>query len=367
MLKNNLIIFKRIRYPEIKKINWKLLIFRLSLAIFLFAAFLVLDLVFIPPSKKKFPSNKIIPIESGFTLDQVKSQLKENKIIKSSFTFELTMRFLQGDKSIKAGNYLFDKPYSGFEIAKKIIEGDFGIEYSKILIKEGDEIESIALQFEKEGLIKKEDLYKYTGCCAGEIIANKKLDYFKFESLEINPFQNMLEGYFFPDTYFFPKNTNTEEIIKVVLNNFNEKIKNDEQLKLNIKKTGRGFYEILIMASILEKEAIHYEDKRMIADILWRRIQKKMPLQVDASLQYITGRNTFDLTKTDLMVKSPYNTYRYPGLPITPIANPGINSIRAAADPSPNKFWYYLSDKYNILYYSETYEQHLEYADRYLR
>ena len=112
------------------------------------------------------------------------------------------------------------------------------------------------------------------------------------------------------------------------------------------------------MASILEKEAYLTEDKKIIADILWRRLKEEMPLQVDAALQYITDRNTFELTKDDLKIDSPYNTYRYKGLPPTPISNPGLDSIKAAIFVEPNSYWYYLSDKNGKLYYSETFKEH---------
>lgn len=344
----------------------KLLIsLKYPLIFFLFGVFFLADLMFIPPSKYQFPANKIIKISEGLNLKEIEKYLKENKVIKSSFIFDVAIRLLHGEKEIKAGDYLFDKPYSGFEIAKKIITGDYGIEYKKILIKEGMTLEEIGDLLEKEELVKKEDFFKFTGCCARNIIAAGKIDFEEFYNLDINPFNNMLEGYFFPDTYFFPKNAEPGEIVKLVLKNFNKKI--TEDLKEEMLKSGRGFYDILIMASILEKEAITYEDKQMVADILWRRLDKNMALQVDASLGYTTGRNTFELLKNDLRENSPYNTYKYKGLPLTPISNPGMKSIRAAVFPKSNPFWFYMSDESNTIYYSEDYTEHKDNVAQYLR
>ena len=171
-----------------------------------------------------------------------------------------------------------------------------------------------------------------------------------------------LEGFLFPDTYFFPKNISAEEAVKIILQNFNKKTDSV------FRKTAadKEVYDILIMASILEKEARTAEDKKIIADILWRRLKEGRPLQVDASLQYITGRNTFELTKKDLKMDSPYNTYRYKNLPPAPISNPGIDSIEAAFEPEANPFWYYLSDKDGIIHYSKTFEEHKSKKEKYL-
>lgn len=335
------------------------------LILLIFWGLFIADLIFIPPSKYKFPTNKVIKIGEGLNLKEIENYLKENKVIKSSFVFDMTIRLLRGEKEIKAGEYLFDKPYSGFEIAKKIITGDYGIEYKKILIKEGMTIDEIGNLLEKEELVKKDDFLKFTGCCARNITAMERIDFTEYYNLNINPFNNMLEGYFFPDTYFFPKNADPGEIIKLVLKNFNKKITDD--LKEEILTSGRGFYDILIMASILEKEAITYYDKQMVADILWKRLDKNMALQVDASLQYTTGKNTFELSKKDLKENSPYNTYKYKGLPITPISNPGIQSIRAAIFPKSNPYWFYMSDEFNIIHYSEDYDEHKSNVAQYLR
>lgn len=325
-----------------------------------FCAFLFYDLIFIPPASFRFPSNKIINIQGGETLNEIKSALKESGVIKSSFAFDLTVRFLSGEKEVKAGKYLFDKPYSIFEIAKKLIYGDYGVEYKKILITEGDTIYDVADKFEKAGIFKKSDIFEYAGCCGGKVLPSKKMK--EDEAFFGNPV--IFEGYFFPDTYFFAKNLSPEEALKIIFNNFSKKT---GELKNEIEMSGKDFYEILITSSILEKEAKFAEDKKMVADILFRRIAKDMPLQVDASLDYILNKNTFELTKEDLKIDSPYNTYKYKGLPIAPISNPGLVSLRAAARPTPNDYWYYLSDKDGNLHYAKDYEEHKRNIYKYLK
>lgn len=354
---------KRLKYAL--KLDFLHITIKIFIVIFLFSVFLVFDLAFLPPFKHKIQLQKIIVIKEGLNLKEIGNILKENKIIKSPFLFNLTVKFMDGEKTVKAGEYLFDKPYSDFEVAKKIVDGEYGIEKKKILIKEGGTLEEIGALLEKEGLFKKEELYLYTGCCAGKIFPQNKIESAEFNAYDILTLNNNLEGFFFPDTYYFPINITAQNAVKMVLKNFDNKV--FLPFKEEIEESGRDFYEILIVASILEKEAITYEDKRMVADVIWRRLEKRMPLQVDASLQYAFNKNTFQLTKADLRVDSPYNTYRHKNLPITPISNPGLESIKAAINPIPNPYWFYMSDKYNIIYYSETYNDHEEKVTMYLR
>jgi UPF0755 protein len=125
-----------------------------------------------------------------------------------------------------------------------------------------------------------------------------------------------------------------------------------------IGRQKRSLYEVLTIASMLEEEARTYEDRRMIAGIIQNRIKANIPLQIDATLMYVTGRGTHLLTEEDLNLDSPYNTYEYKGLPLGPISSPGIEAIRAALDPAKSNYLYYLSDKNGKIYYSKTFEEH---------
>ena len=133
-----------------------------------------------------------------------------------------------------------------------------------------------------------------------------------------------------------------------------------------LKKSGKTLREVVIMASLLEKEAAKTEDRRMVAGILWKRISIGMPLQVDAVFPYIIGKNTFDLTRADLKVDSPYNTYKYKGLPVGPIANPGLDSMVAAMTPVKSNYIFYLTDMQSKFHFSVTYAQHLANQKKYL-
>lgn len=310
-----------------------------------------------------FPAGKIVKIEKGLGLNEIAAALEKEGAVRFSFAFKIAVIILGDWKTIKAGDYLFDRPYFAFDIAKKVATGDYGAAYTRILIKEGDTLEDIGQIFEKEALLKKEELFAVTGCCAGKILPKSKNDLSFFFQPPIPSFNpQILEGFLFPDTYFFAKYISAEDAVKTILENFNQKF-NKALSNLDV---GHQNYEILIMASILEKEAVTEKDKRIVSDILRRRLAEKMPLQVDATLQYISGRNTFELTKDDLLGDSAYNTYKYEGLPPTPISNPGIESINAAVSPLQNDYWYYLSDKKGEIHYSKTFKEHKLKKSKYL-
>jgi UPF0755 protein len=167
----------------------------------------------------------------------------------------------------------------------------------------------------------------------------------------------------FPDTYFFRPGQSTEAILSVFENNFSVKLLKAQKA---IAASGHSLDEILTMASILEKEASKTQDRQKIAGVLWHRIDVGMPLQVDSVFPYILGKNTFQLTLEDLKYDSPYNTYKYKGLPPGPINNPGLDSIIAAATPEKSKYVFFLSDRQGNFHYSVTYTGHLANKRKYL-
>lgn len=163
------------------------------------------------------------------------------------------------------------------------------------------------------------------------------------------------EGYLFPDTYFFSKIDGPADMIKVMRDNFDSRIKEVED---DIKATGKTMNEIITMASIIDREVRTKKDRHLVSGILWKRIASNMPLQVDATFEYYLGKTTFDLTKADLKSESPYNTYVNKGLPPTPIGNPGWDAIMAAIFPEESDYWFYLSDHDGNIHYAKTFEEH---------
>ncbi len=305
-------------------------IFKISFSLLGFFFLVFLFLISAPPS---FPINKIINIERGATLKQIAENFQQQNIIRHPTLFDFLVRFTGHEKDIKAGKYMFAKPLSLVGLMQRLINASYGIPTVKITIPEGSTIADINRIFSGAG----------------------------FENFAIK--SKELEGYLFPDTYFFLIDAAPEEAVAKMTENLKNKTADLEEV---IVKSKRNFHQILIMASLLEKEAAKSEDRKIISGILWKRFDGKMPLQVDAVFIYAIGKNTYELTTDDLKIKSPYNTYLYNGLPPTPIDNPGLDAIRAAVFPEKSPYWYYLSDKEGNIYYSKTFEEHVAKKQKYL-
>lgn len=165
-----------------------------------------------------------------------------------------------------------------------------------------------------------------------------------------------LEGYLFPDTYIFNKNYPLESLVNMMLDNFEKKIK--PEMQQEIKRQGKSLPEIIIVASLVEAEAREKEDRRMVADIIWRRFFNAMPLQLDSTVNYVTGNNKAAISLKEQDIQSPFNTYRNKGLPIGPINNPGLESIEATIYPLANNYWYFLSGTDGKMHYAKNLEEH---------
>ncbi|GAH38365.1 unnamed protein product, partial [marine sediment metagenome] len=156
------------------------------------------------------------------------------------------------------------------------------------------------------------------------------------------PVGKPLEGYLFPDTYRFPSDATAEYVLHAILENFRTKVY--EPHMQEIEQSPYTLYEIVTLASILERETKHSEDRPVVADVLLKRLDNGWALQTDATTLYYFGDWTHDITAADLEIDSPYNTRKYTGITPTPIANPGEETVRAVLFPQSNEYWYYISD-----------------------
>ena len=276
-----------------------------------------------------FPIEELVSIPEGSTAVSLSVELQSEHVVRSARALELLIRVLGRDSSIRAGDYIFDEPKDVFAVAHAITTGQYGLEPSRIRIPEGATIVEMAKIFSP----------RLKRVSNGDFLAKAK------------PY----EGYLFPDTYFFLPNANADTVISAMRQNFDAHV---EKIAGDIASYGKPLSDIVVMASILEKEARTMQDRRVIAGVLWRRLKIKMPLQVDATFLYIMGKNTFQLSTDDLKTDSPYNTYRYGGLPPGPINSPSIEALEAAATPIDKGYLYYLADKHGTTYYSKTYEEH---------
>ena len=287
-----------------------------------------------PP--KNFPSGEVVTILPGQSLQSITNYLYENHVVKSQFVFRTIVILLGGEKRVIAGDYLLDSPVGPFALAYRLVGGRFHLDTLKITIPEGWNVFQIA-DYLKDNLVA--------------------FDKEKFLSLSTGK-----EGYLFPDTYFISKAARPEAIIEVMSGTFDQKLTTIP----GIGTTTEKIEDIVTMASILELEARTTESRRIISGILWKRLSLGMPLQVDATFIYINGKNTYELTSNDLKIDSPYNTYKYKGLPRGPVGNPGIDAIFSAVNPITTKYFYYLSSKSGNMYYAKTFEEHKKNKELYL-
>jgi UPF0755 protein len=292
--------------------------------------------VIAPPND--FPVGVLIAVPEGASAGEVAQLLEDQSVVRQKESIQAAVILLGRDRGVRAGDYLFKQPKDVFSIARAITTGAYGLEPVRFRVPEGATTHEMA------------KLY------------SSQLQ--RFDSEKFLEKAQPLEGYLFPDTYFFLPNTNEDVVIDAMRKNFDSHI---ETLVGDITKSGRPLNDIVIMASILEKEARIYEDRQKIAGVLWRRLKIDMALQVDAAFLYSLGRTTFDLTKADLADKSdPYNTYANKGLPPGAIGSPSLASLRAAANPIDGGFLFYLADGNNVTHYSKTYEEHLRKKALYL-
>ncbi|MFA5109059.1 MAG: endolytic transglycosylase MltG [Patescibacteria group bacterium] len=194
----------------------------------------------------------------------------------------------------------------------------------------------------------------------------------RFSFLVDKPKYYGLEGYLFPDTYRIYADSTAEEVVEKMLDNFDKKL--TPAMRADIKKQGKTIYQIITMASIIEKEApIDYQktdnrDARIISGIFWNRLKIGQALQSDATLSYILNDNQPQHSGKDLVIDSPYNTYKYRGLPPGPICNPGILAIKAAIYPLATDYYYFLTPKgKDEVIYAHTNEEHNKNKNQYLR
>lgn len=303
-----------------------------------------------------FSGQKEFVIQKGETVGQIGGHLFAEDIITSPTFFKLYLMLHGQEGSLQAGTYILT-PMSIKELSQILIQGKVDNEIA-IQLTEGQTLNDLAdILLNKKIITDKKELLDLA-----------KINNFKNKYSFLNDINNnSLEGFLFPDTYQIYKDSSAEDVLKKMLDNFNDKL--TSALQTEIKAQGKNLYDILKMASILEREVQTEADMKVVAGILWKRTNSNMALQVDSSLKYIIGaNNSASLTLNELAIDSLYNTYKYQGLPPTPIGNPGTNAIRAAIYPEKSDYWYYLSAKNSgETIFAKTYDEHKQNIQKYLK
>lgn len=306
------------------------------------ASFFVFSLVLFfthyasPP--KDFPEDSTVIIESGMSVADIVETFEQQRYVRSSSLLLSYLRFFYDTDNIKAGVYYFSEPLTTREVAYNIAEIGPNDPLISVTFPEGSTVKQIAE------------------------IAEKKLP--NFETETFLSFANDYEGYLFPETYFVPENFTAEQLFDLLVEASETELKT---LQPAIEEHPLSEIEIITLASIIEREANSAESMQTVSSVLQNRLAINMPLQADASIEYVLDKPLSELLPEDLKIDSPYNTYLNKGLPPTPIGNPGLTAIKAVLEPADTDYFYYITGNDGEFYFAETFDEHNRNIARYLR
>lgn len=302
--------------------------------------------------------NVVVVIQNGDGVDNVAMQLKSLGLIKSKLAFKTYLFINNKISKIQPGEYQFNQ-VNVQKIASKITQPPEYKQEIVLTFLEGWNSDEMGAYLQEKGLSFEQDFLKLAETRdTRNIIPDKDYAFFLDKPLNIG-----LEGYLFPDTYRVFEDVTPEEIVEKMLDNFDEKF--NEELREKAAEKDLKISEVITLASIVEKEARTKEDKKVVAGIFLNRIVINQRLESDATVNYITGKQTTRPSYKDLEADSLYNTYKYSGLPPGPICNPGMDSIEAVIYPEDSDYLYFLNTPSGNIIYNKTYEDHLETKNEY--
>ncbi|MBI4135367.1 endolytic transglycosylase MltG [Candidatus Uhrbacteria bacterium] len=329
-----------------------------KLAVTIGLAYFIYTLLFTIPEVE---SPKTIEIPKGVGVSEIGQRLKDADLIRSKFGFETLVWLKRAGSKLQAGEYTFSDVDSLADIVRVLTQGLGALNEKQFTIPEGWSMREIAAHLNERNVVSGKDFLEIVE--AG--IKNEELRMKNFVFLSDVPAGVGVEGYLFPDTYRVFKDAQTQDIVQKMLENFDAKL--TSEMRAAIGAQGKTVFDIVRMASIVEREVPHEEDRPVIAGILWKRLDAGMALQVDSTLNYATGGKNAALTAQELAIDSPYNTYKYRGLPPAPIGNPGLSALRAAIYPQHSAYWYFLSGTDGKTHFAKDLDEHNENKARYLK
>lgn len=306
---------------------------------FIFSLIFLIAILFITaiyfPLEENSATQKVVNIPSGTNAKEIVNVLEKNEIIrKNNYTFRILIKIMKLEDQLKYGEYDLSSSMSMLQILDKLVKGEV-ITY-KITIPEGYTSAQIAELLDKKEIVEKESFLKL-----------------------VNNGEKSWEGYLFPDTYEVPKQYGAENMVKIMLSNFNQ-IAIENKFADKAEKIGFSMEEIIILASIIEKESKFTEERRQVSSVFHNRLKKNMKLQSCATIQYILEEPKEELDESDLKIDSLYNTYLYKSLPPGPISNPGLDSIMSALEPEEEDYLYFVLGENGKHIFSKTYQEHLK-------
>jgi UPF0755 protein len=288
-------------------------------------------------------------IPSGSTFSQVVAALRDKNVLQSPLAFRILARLRHVDSDVKAGEYRFPAHQTSDEILRRLVRGEqFAV---WVTIPEGFTARQIAQTLASRAL--------------GDASAYDHFFLHNGGTAAGGARTPNLEGYLFPSTYLIPTGDSPEQITKILVDQFHKELPRDAAARA--KALGRTVPEVVVIASLIEREGKVDEDRPLIASVIYNRLRQGMPLEVDASIEYTFPEHHDVITKRDLEIDSPYNTYRHTGLPPTPIANPGKAALDAAFAPAKTDYLYYVAKPDGHSAFAKTLQEHNANVARYLK
>jgi UPF0755 protein len=294
------------------------------------------------PYKGYEAAEQFVEIPTGTGVAAIGRRLADAGVVRDPTAFRFAVRLADAG-SLKAGDYRFDQPMSAIEVAEKLARGD--VYLRTITFREGLTIREMAEIFEREGFGSKDAFLQ--AASRGELIHT------------LDPAASDLEGYLFPDTYAVPRRATAEAVVDMMVARFRREF--ESTLPARAESIGRTVREVITLASLVEKETGKPEERRIVSGVYTNRLRIGMGLQCDPTVLYALHRDGFDvrnLTRENLRYDSPYNTYRYAGLPPGPIAAPGRASVDAAIDPADVPYFYFVSRNDGSHVFATTLQEH---------
>ncbi len=297
-----------------------------------------------------------VDIPEGSNVDDIAQILEENNVIDSAAHFKFLCKINEEGSGFKFGIYTFEGGSDFYTITDKLNRGDAEDNSIHITVKEGMWLSEIAELVEKEGLCNVDQFME---------AANSREYGYDFIK-DIPDRENLLEGYLYPETYYFMPDTKPHDIVDTMLNQF-DKVCTENDIYSKVSKTDKSLDEIVTIASLIESEVKYDEERPVVASVIYNRLKENMKLQIDASVIYSLGERVTRVLYKDLENENQHNTYFVDGLPIGPICSPRAASLIAAAEPADTNYLYYVVENRETgqHYFTADYDDFLSASEKY--
>jgi UPF0755 protein len=305
-------------------------------------------------------------VKKGSSTKQIGQSLINDDVINSYWSFYFYVKFNNAGNKIQAGSYALDRNMTIAQIVDILTHGKVVPTDRRVTVVEGMTNKQLAADLESRNIFT---INQFTAATTNGSYS------FAYNDIAAN---FHYEGFLFPDTYEITKDATVDQLIQKMLSNFQSKI--TDQMKADITAKKMSLKDVIILASIIEKEVGRNKDtitadditqmqveRGLVASVFYNRLAAGMPLESDATVNYITGKADRSVTIADTKINSPYNTYKFAGLPPGPISNPGLNSIMAAIYPTKSDYLYFLNAPDGTAYFAKTLQQQLANKAKYLK